>query len=135
MKKLNILQAKAEWLREFDWYTVTNPNSMLCAKTGSLHRPTSGGHSDCEVLSNQRYGEESTFRETLDLLLDCHRLSPFCFNNGNTFAAIARTVVLQFDLSDNAAIVRSAEGHYVAGVLRDDELTTALSEITLESET
>ncbi|WP_424315333.1 hypothetical protein [Haloferula sp.] len=32
------------------------------------------------------------------------------------------------------AIVRSAAGHYVAGVLRDDELIAAISEITLESD-
>lgn len=61
--------------------------------------------------------------------LKAHRPAPFCVNNGNTFAAIARTLILQMDLSASAALVRSAAGHYVAGVLRDDELDAILSQV------
>jgi hypothetical protein len=60
-----------------------------------------------------------SYGDALDFLRPCHRPSPFCFTNGNTFAAIAR----------------SAAGHYVAGVLQLDELTAALAEVTIEIET
>ncbi len=117
------------WLAAFDWEAVTAMNAGLCAKTGSLHRPTSDGHEPCREKWVASYRDEMSFRETLVFLKASHRLAPFCFNNGNTFAAIARTLILQMDLSASAALVRSAAGHYVAGVLRDDELDAILSQV------
>ncbi|MCH7228062.1 hypothetical protein [Haloferula sp. A504] len=69
-----------------------------------------------------------TFREALMLLKSCHRQAPFCFNNGNTFAAIGRTCVMLLTSDpDEAKLLRSAAGHFVAGVLRDDELDAILA--------
>lgn len=118
-----------QWLAAFDWEAVTTMNAALCAKTNSLHRPTSDGHEPCREKWVAGYCNEMSFRETLEFLKASHRLAPFCFNNGNTFAAIARTLILQMDLSTSAALVRSAAGHYVAGVLRDDELDAILSQV------
>jgi hypothetical protein len=113
-----------QWIAPFDWEAVTAMNAALCAKTGSLHRPTSDGHEPCREKWIASHRDEMTFREALEFLKASHRLAPFCFNNGNTFAAIARTLVLQMDLSASAALVRSA-----AGVLRDDELDAILSQV------
>lgn len=50
------------------------------------------------------------------LCQQCHRLAPFCNFNGNTFAAIARSLVDTLKLRpDKAHIVRSLVGHIVAG--------------------
>ncbi len=69
------------------------------------------------------------FREALMLLKSCHRQAPFCFNNGNTFAAIGRTcVILLTSDPDKAKLLRSAVGHFVAGVLGEDELEAILAE-------
>jgi len=130
MKSLGDKQAA--WLAAFDWPAVTELNAGLCAKTSSLHRPTSDGHQPCMDLWNARFREPLTFREALELLKGCHRLAPFCFNNGNTFAAIARTMVLQSGVTEFAAAVRSAAGHYVAGVLRDDELDAVLAGVMVD---
>lgn len=123
-------ESRQAWLADFDWDQITAANARLCAKTGSLHRPTSDGHDDCRDLWNSRHSQECTFREALDLLLRSHRMAPFCFNNGNTFAAVARELIFDLDLpATSSALVRSAAGHYVAGVLRDDELDAILSQV------
>jgi hypothetical protein len=61
-----------------------------------------------------------------------HKLSPFCFYNGNTFAAIGRTMVqeLMRSLSPvKAHAFRSVVGHYIAGTAGDEELDQALNEL------
>lgn len=61
--------------------------------------------------------------EAVDLARRCHRMAPFCFYNGNTFAAIIRDVVNQLNLApDRAYIIRSLAGHIVAGVATDEEV-------------
>jgi len=52
----------------------------------------------------------------VDLCRQCHRLAPFCNYNGNTFAAIARQLILEIPLeADQAHLIRSWAGHIVAG--------------------
>jgi hypothetical protein len=56
--------------------------------------------------------------------LKCHRLTPFCFYNGNTFAAIARDFIAEISPglpADKAYILRSIAGHIVAGTATDIE--------------
>lgn len=60
--------------------------------------------------------------DVVDLCRTCHRLAPFTNFNGNTFAAIARVLIDQLNLSaGRAAVVRSLVGHIVAGVASDQE--------------
>jgi hypothetical protein len=69
--------------------------------------------------------------QAADLCRECHRLAPFLFLNGNTFASCAR-VALQSAWEDLPAvqrtILRAALGHYVAGTVRRDELEAILAE-------
>jgi hypothetical protein len=69
--------------------------------------------------------------EAAELCRRCHRLAPFLFLNGNTFASVAR-VVLEPALSELAgaelAIYRTAIGHYVAGTISETELPPLLRE-------
>ncbi|MDZ4286880.1 MAG: hypothetical protein U0984_02920 [Prosthecobacter sp.] len=61
--------------------------------------------------------------EAIDLCRRCHRLAPFCFYNGNTFSAIARSVIAKLDLAEaQAFVIRSLAGHIVAGVATEDEI-------------
>lgn len=63
-----------------------------------------------------------TLVQMADLCRKCHRLAPFTNYNGNTFAAIARAIIDQLDLSPaESAVVRSLAGHIVAGVASDEE--------------
>ena len=60
--------------------------------------------------------------EAVDLCRRCHRLAPFCFYNGNTFAGIIRDVVRGLELpAAQAHIIRSLAGHIVAGVSTGEE--------------
>ena len=58
--------------------------------------------------------------EILDFLKRCHRLAPFLFFNGNTFAAIARelgrALFSDLPMARNREVA-SAIAHYIAGVL------------------
>jgi hypothetical protein len=58
----------------------------------------------------------------VELCRQCHRLAPFCFYNGNTFAGIIRDVVRGLELPDDKAfVIRSLAGHIVAGVSTGEE--------------
>ena len=103
------------WLADFSWTRIGELNQQLCEP--------------CRKQWSLRQGQEITFRELLEFLRECHRLSPFCFNNGNTFAAVAREIVIDLKFApEDAAVLRSAAGHFVAGVLREDELDAILAD-------
>jgi len=54
----------------------------------------------------------------------------FCFYNGNTFAAIGRTIIQGIKLAPaKAHSLRSVVGHYIAGTIGDDELNQALRDL------
>jgi len=60
--------------------------------------------------------------DAVDLCRRCHRLAPFCFYNGNTFASIVTLVIKRLELPpEQAAVVRSLAGHIVAGVSSGEE--------------
>ena len=60
--------------------------------------------------------------EAVELWRRCHRLAPFCFYNGNTFASIIVLVIKRLNLpAEQAHVVRSLAGHIVAGVATGEE--------------
>ena len=73
-----------------------------------------------------------SLRQALEICRRCHKLSPFCFYNGNTFAAIGRTMVqdmLRKLPPVKAHAYRSVVGHYIAGTAGDEELDKALADL------
>jgi hypothetical protein len=112
------------WLESFDWELVTEINRGLCQQKNALHKPTSDGHTPAKSLWQQNQPKELTLTEAIDICLKCHKLAPFCFYNGNTFAAIARDFIAEMskDISpEKAHILRSIAGHIVAGTATDVE--------------
>jgi hypothetical protein len=70
----------------------------------------------------EAYMAPISLNEAIDLCRRCHKKAPFCFYNGNTFAVIARAVILSLNLDPaQAFVVRSLAGHIVAGVATDEE--------------
>lgn len=60
--------------------------------------------------------------EAVELCRRCHRLAPFCFYNGNTFASIIALVIKRLDLStETQHLIRSLAAHIVAGVATGEE--------------
>jgi len=113
---------KRAWLADYSWEFVTAQNAMLCAAKNALHRPTSDGHETTRQLWESQRSKETTLYEAVVFCRRCHRAAPFCFYNGNTFAAIIRDVINQLGLpSRQEAAVRSLAGHIVAGVSSAEE--------------
>lgn len=97
-----------------------------------MHKPTSEGYHPAKRAWDSARNSELTLRETLDLCRRCHKLAPFCFYNGNTFAAIGRTIIqdiLQKMPPAKAHNFRSVVGHYIAGTIGAKEMTDALAGI------
>ncbi len=118
-------QLVKSWLEPFDWEFVTEVNRGLCSQKNALHKPTSDGHAPAQRLWEQSRLKQITFSEALQVCFRCHRLAPFCFYNGNTFAAIARDLVADISeriSEEKAFILRSVAGHIVAGTATDIEM-------------
>jgi hypothetical protein len=86
------------WLASFDWEFITEINRGLCKQKKALHKTTSDGHLPAKALWNKNQSKELSFIQALEICLECHRLAPFCFYNGNTFAAIARDFAAELNL-------------------------------------
>jgi len=113
---------KRAWLELFNWELVTATNAALCQPKKALHKPTSDGHLRARRLWEDNYTMEMFLDEAADLCRECHRLAPFCNFNGNTFAAIARSLVDTLKLkADEAHVIRTLLGHVVAGTASELE--------------
>jgi hypothetical protein len=120
------------WLEAWPWDTVVTINAGLCKEKNALHKPTSDGYKLAKSLWEESRCRQLSLRETLEVCRHCHRLSPFCFYNGNTFAAIGRIIVQDIlrDMSPvKAHAFRSVVGHYIAGTAGEEELDQALAEL------
>jgi hypothetical protein len=112
-----------DWLRTYTWEFITLQNAMLCHAKSALHKPTSEGHDATRQLWESRFETKMRLDEAIDLCRSCHRMAPFCFYNGNTFAAVARDGIQNLALpAEEAYIIRSLAGHIVAGVATDEEV-------------
>ncbi len=123
---------KRPWLKEWPWETVVTINAALCKEKKALHKPTSDGYDSAKKIWESARARELTLREVLDLCRKCHRLAPFCFYNGNTFAAIGRTIVQEILKKlppIKAHNLRSVVGHYIAGTISPKEMAAALADL------
>lgn len=120
------------WLARYRWSVVVEINSRLCEAKSSFHGPTSDGHDDCIGIWESRHTEELSVIEAADLWREAHRTAPFCFFNGNTFAAILSTALSEFYLRfppSTAYLLNSTFNHYVAGTIGREDLLALLDEI------
>lgn len=119
------------WLEGWPWETVVTINAGLCKEKKALHKPTSEGYDVARSLWEESRSISLSLRQTLEICRRCHKLSPFCFYNGNTFAAIGRIIVqdvLHKMPPVKAQAFRSVVGHYIAGTAGEEELDQALAE-------
>jgi hypothetical protein len=120
------------WLEEWPWDTVVTINAGLCKEKNALHKPTSEGYELAKNVWEKSRTDRLTLKQTLEICRRCHKLSPFCFYNGNTFAAIGRIIVqdvLRKMPPVKAQAFCSVVGHYIAGTAGEEELTQALAEV------
>ncbi len=115
------------WLKDFKWDIVVELNRQRCEQSNALHKPTSDGYQTAKKTWEGSCQKIQDFREAVELCRECHRLAPFCNFNGNTFAEIAKVTGRDIYLRLNRALAKqfqSAVGHYVVGVLGEDEFRT-----------
>jgi hypothetical protein len=111
------------WLAPYSWEFVTAQNAVLCEAKNALHKPTSDGHEPARLLWEEKHHQSMSLDEAVEICRQCHRLAPFCFYNGNTFAAIIRDVIVGMNLEPQQThVLRSLAGHIVAGVASEEEL-------------
>jgi len=112
-----------KWLSHVPWELVVWQNEQLCNFKKAHHGPTTDGHNLCRDLWVECHQNVMRLDEMVELCRKCHRLAPFTNYNGNTFAAIARSLIDELRLpSQSAAIIRSLTGHIVAGVASEEEI-------------
>jgi len=113
----------SRWLAPYSWEFITAQNAALCAAKDAMHGPTSEGHVEARKLWTDRCASELTLMEAVEVCRKCHQLAPFCFYNGNTFAAVVRDVIQQLPIpAVEKSVVRSLAGHIVAGVATGQEV-------------
>jgi hypothetical protein len=124
-----VKQIQKQWLASVPWQSVLSINQALCQAQKTEHKPTAAGYVAAQKAWEAASPKQMTLPEVLDVCKKCHDLSPFVFNNGNTFAAIAKTLIedgLQNVAPLEAQIIRATVAHYVAGLVGKRELIKIL---------
>jgi len=114
------LQARAAFVKNWDWKSIVSINRGACQRGQAQHGFNSETAGACAQEWETLRTQTITLAETLDRLRGYHRKAPFLFFNGNTFATLGRELALAL-FSDLAPVrkreIASAVAHYIAGVL------------------
>jgi hypothetical protein len=111
------------------WDSVLALNKALCQAQKIDPLNSAKGYEPGRRLWEKSLGKSMSLPEALDICRDCHELGPFTFNNGNTFAAIGRTLVeeqLKAVPPVEAQILRTTMCHYIVGLIGRKELQQVL---------
>lgn len=118
-----------QWLQAMPWDSVVTLNKALCQAQKVEHLADSEGAHDARALWEKASSRKQSIGDAFQICHDCHDLVPFTFNNGNTFAAIGRTLVedyLQQMPPVEAQIIRTTIGHFIVGLIGRKELKQVL---------
>lgn len=117
------------WLSAVPWESVVTLNNALCQAQKLEPLKNARTHDQASQLWGKAVRANLTLAEAFVACRNCHELAPFTFNNGNTFAAIGRTLVedyLQQMPPLEAQIIRTTVGHYIVGLIGRKELQHVL---------
>lgn len=104
-------------------------NKALCQAQKIEPLNSAKGYEPARRLWEKSVERSMSLPEALDVCRSCHELGPFTFNNGNTFAAIGRTLVeepLKAVPPVEAQILRTTLCHYIVGQIGRKELQQVL---------
>jgi hypothetical protein len=117
------------WLEAVPWQTVLTLNQTLCQAQNAPYQLKEQNCAAARQLWERSVKKSMTLPEALDVLKKCYDLSPFLFNNANTFAAISKTLIEDWvrNLPPlEGQIIRNTVSHYVAGLVGRKELLNVL---------
>ena len=123
-------QIQKQWLAAVPWQTVLSINQALCQAQKTEHKPSAKGYVAAQQAWTAALPKQMTLPDVLEVCKKCYNLAPFVFNNGNTFAEIAKTLIedsLKAVPPVEAQIIRATVAHYVAGLVGKRELLNILS--------
>jgi hypothetical protein len=128
-----VLDLERKWLAAVPWQTVVTVNQELCQKDEQPHEPNPPGYENARRLWEEAEAKNIKLLDALDLFRKVHKLAPFKFFNGNTVAAVAKTMMsesLNGMPSVEAQIARSTVSHYVVGAIRASELEDVFAHVS-----
>lgn len=108
------LQTRAAFIKNWDWQSVVGINRGACERGRARHGFNSETASACEAQWKEKRPTEFTLIDLIEFLKSFHRLAPFLFFNGNTFAAIGRQ--LAFALFNDLPTARKQSSTMAASV-------------------
>lgn len=126
------LQARAAFLKNWNWELVVSLNRAACERGRAQHGANPQVGDSCSRSWEEKRLSEIPLIETLDFLRTLHKSAPFLFFNGNTFADIGRRTcdVVFADLpATRRRELASAVAHYIAGVLDRDSMVSIVESL------
>jgi len=131
------LQARAAFVKNWDWQSIVGINRGACQRGGAQHGINSETGSACAQEWKTLRSQILTLAETLDQLRGFHRKAPFLFFNGNTLPTIGRELAFALfsDLVPGGKReVGSAVAHYIAGVLDRESMVEIVESLSQAAE-
>ena len=125
-----VKHTERDWFRGLPWETVLSINQSLCEAQQTPHQVLEQTCRAARQAWEQGCASRLTLPEAVDVCRRCYDIAPFVFNNGNTFAAVARKLMedwLQVLPPVEAQIARTTVGHYVVGQITRKEMVEVLS--------
>ncbi len=121
--------SERQWLDSVPWESVLILNKTLCQAQKLEQMPNPKGYEPAQRLWQVSAPKRMSLRAVLQVFHDACALTPFMFNNGNTFAAISRTLLDEHFKGVppvEAQILRTTVCHYVVGQIGSKELQQVL---------
>lgn len=122
------METPKQWLNSLPWEAVQAMNEALCKQQSTAFQATQTLQTARQVWSDA-VGRTLSLHDVLDICRKCREIAPFTFNNGNTFAGLARKLVDDWVKTLPAVegqIITNTIGHYVAGMISRKELAKVL---------
>ena len=124
-----MIDLQQQWLNAVPWESVLTLNKALCQAQKQEPKTNARGMDAARQLWEGAATRTMSLAEVLDLCRRCRELGPFTFSNGNTFAAVGRTLIedwLKPLAPVEAQILRTTVGHYIVGMVGQRELLQVL---------
>ena len=124
-----MIDLQQQWLNSIPWESVLTINKALCQAQKLEPMTNARGLDAARQLWEGAGARTMSLKEVLEFCRQCCELGPFTISNGNTFAAVGRTLIQDWLKSltpVEAQIVRTTVGHYIVGLVGRRELLQVL---------
>ncbi len=127
-----MIEQKKQWLSGVTWDSIVNTNRVQCQAQKVEPRTNPATYATTERAWEQAVARSTPLVEAFDACRRACEQRPFTFNNGNTFAAVARRILDDYLCKApalEAQILRGTVAHYAAGTIDRRELTLVLGQL------